>query len=370
MGETGWKSKEIEAGVEAKRADLFGEEKATNAAAWDEGAAEGVNMEPKRGGGRHPCSDLAVRGTNDDASASKASCVARGYLKDPFAQHFVRRVVPRPPLINRGYFARVHLLQRIVRAFLDQDKREKGRKQRQVVSLGAGYDTSYFVLQKDGVHVDKYVEVDFHETATKKASVIRGCEDMMRVLGEETQVDANRGRVSSHNYCLLPADLRNIDQLNDVLTEAGVDTTVPTLVLAECVLVYVEPEDSLALMKWAVETFPCNAFLLYDMINGNDPFGQQMIYNLEKRGIPLPGLIASPTADSYRGRLCAAGYARAQAADMNSMYASVDPTERARIERLEILDELEEWQLIMGHYCIAYGINDSEGVLKDIGFDG
>lgn len=26
----------------------------------------------------------------------------------------------------------------------------------------------------------------------------------------------------------------------------------------------------------------------------------------------------------------------------------------SRVERLEIFDELEEWHLIQGHYCIAY----------------
>lgn len=329
-----------------------------------------ANMDPPGERRKHTHADMAVRSTNDDASASKASCVARGYLKDPFAKQFVRRVVMRPPLINRGYFTRVHALQKVVRAFLDRGNCRAGPSQRQVVSIGAGYDTSYFVLQKDGVHVDKYVEVDFHETVARKASIIRGCEDMMQLLGEGTQVDVNRGRVRSQNYCLLPADLRQIDKLNDVLLKAGVDTSIPTLVLAECVLVYVEPEDSLALMKWAVKTFPCNVFLLYDMINGNDPFGQQMIHNLEKRGIPLPGLKASPTADSYRQRLLSAGFASAQAADMNTMYAAVDPAERARIERVEILDELEEWQLIMGHYCIACGINDLNGTLKDIRLDG
>ena len=29
--------------------------------------------------------------------------------------------------------------------------------------------------------------------------------------------------------------------------------------------------------------------------------------------------------------------------------------ELVRISRLELLDEMEEWQLLAGHYCIAWG---------------
>ena len=34
-----------------------------------------------------------------------------------------------------------------------------------------------------------------------------------------------------------------------------------------------------------------------------------------------------------------------------------DSEERKRIEKLEFLDEIEEWQLIMGHYYIALAKN-------------
>ena len=33
----------------------------------------------------------------------------------------------------------------------------------------------------------------------------------------------------------------------------------------------------------------------------------------------------------------------------------IDQKDRARIERLEIFDEFEEWNLMQTHYCIAIG---------------
>jgi tRNA wybutosine-synthesizing protein 4 len=33
----------------------------------------------------------------------------------------------------------------------------------------------------------------------------------------------------------------------------------------------------------------------------------------------------------------------------------LDTAERARIEKLEIFDEFEEWDLLQSHYCLALG---------------
>lgn len=37
-----------------------------------------------------------------------------------------------------------------------------------------------------------------------------------------------------------------------------------------------------------------------------------------------------------------------------------------RIQRLEIFDEFEEWDLIQSHYCIALGIKDEQGALAGL----
>ena len=44
------------------------------------------------------------------------------------------------------------------------------------------------------------------------------------------------------------------------------------------------------------------------------------------------------------------------AVNMTQVYNKhLDATEKARIERLEMFDEFEEWVLLQDHYCIAYG---------------
>ncbi len=40
-----------------------------------------------------------------------------------------------------------------------------------------------------------------------------------------------------------------------------------------------------------------------------------------------------------------------------------------RAERRQIFDEIEEWNLIQEHYCIALGVNDRDGMFSSFGFD-
>ncbi len=54
---------------------------------------------------------------------------------------------------------------------------------------------------------------------------------------------------------------------------------------------------------------------------------------------------------------------------MDTVYRKhLDPRDKARIERLEIFDEFEEWHMIQEHYCITIGVNDHRGLLKGFGF--
>ena len=41
---------------------------------------------------------------------------------------------------------------------------------------------------------------------------------------------------------------------------------------------------------------------------------------------------------------------------MSEIYAKkLDQTEKKRIEKLEIFDEFEEWELLQKHYCLCLG---------------
>ncbi|KAJ7514172.1 hypothetical protein O6H91_23G031400 [Diphasiastrum complanatum] len=305
----------------------------------------------------------AVQATNDDASASKLSCVKKGYILDDFVHFFVKRPIKRAPLINRGYYARWAAIRKLLLQFLDS----VGPKQ--ILSLGAGFDTTYFQLEEEGRGEVKYVELDFLEVTSRKATIIASREQLQKKVESLGTISPERGEIHSKHYMLLPVDLRDINSLEKAFECAQLDISVPTFILSECVLIYLDPDVSRAVVNWAAQKFNTAVFVVYEQYSPEDAFGQQMIKNLESRGCPLLGIHDTPSLEAKRERFTKNGWPRAVALNMDEIYRSeIDPIDRRRIERLEIFDEFEEWHMMQEHYCLAYGIKDATGMFDNFGF--
>lgn len=233
----------------------------------------------------------------------------------------------------------------------------------QVLVLGAGYDTTFFQLAAErALPPDAaFIELDFPEVTAPKAAAIAAAPALREALaagnpgGAAAEVDAAAGVVTSPAYRLFPADLRRLDQVDAALAAANADFAAPTLVIAECVLVYMPPAQSDALLAWLGARLACAAAVVYEQVNLDDAFGCQMATNLAARGCPLLGCV--PSLDAHAARLRDAGFPRAEARSMAAVYAQcLDPGERRRAERLEMFDEFEEWDLMQAHYALAVGV--------------
>ena len=326
-------------------------------------------------------SDAAVIATNDDAFVAKYAAVKRGYFKDMFLSSMFESCAPllsnvnagarsnRPPLINRGTFARVHVVESIVAAFLESTTSQNSDAQ--VVSLGAGYDTLPFRLFARNANNNndrklKYIELDFPSVVAAKmklitssqctsalfSSVVVEADDGIGISAvcKTERADSNDGR-----YFLLPCDLRDIGTVRKAFGASDIDFELPTLFLAECVLMYMKPMHSDALLKFSATAFKgARYFVNYEPINPNDAFGAQMVRNIAARGSPLLGIDAYPDVQSQKQRFVHAGWSDVNASAMlDAFNRTVSRTEQMRLNGVEFLDEFEEWNLIMSHYIIV-----------------
>ena len=131
------------------------------------------------------------------------------------------------------------------------------------------------------------------------------------------------------------------------------------MVFAECLLVYMPPRASSAVIEWFGRRARRAMLVAYEMVGPDDPFGRTMVDNLRRRGCPLLGLRAVPDVAAQEARMLACGWSRAEAIEMLPFFDSVVcEEERRRVCRIAMLDELEEWRLLLSHYCVALAVND------------
>ncbi|KIW05598.1 uncharacterized protein PV09_03470 [Verruconis gallopava] len=313
--------------------------------------------------------DKIVQQTDQDASLSRMSAVALGYLDDPFAKYFVQGEVPkRYPIINRGTYVRSTAIDELVNRFLATDR----DCLKQIISLGAGSDTRYFrIVSRDPSLKLVYHEIDFATNTESKIAAIKRSPDLTRAIhthlqanaDDDLEISSNGASLQSSNYNIHALDLRTLATvaLGDLPKLPKVSPTTPTLLLSECCLIYLPPAAADSVLNVFAnhiisQSTPLGV-VIYEPIRPFDSFGQVMISNLSQRGIVLQTIQKYATLDAQKLRLQASGFVTGQqAADVDFLFNHwLSDEEKERIGRCEMLDELEEWVLLAQHYCIAWG---------------
>jgi len=154
-------------------------------------------------------------------------------------------------------------------------------------------------------------EVDFPAVAAAKAAVIAATPELREALGLTAPPAEPAEAVHTDRYHLVGGDLADLPRVEAALVGAGLKKEyvpmrlrlrlrrsrflkrqrsvpsahrvrrLPTLVISECVLIYLKTPDADAVVHW-VGTFFAHAMLLcYEQIQPSDPFGQMMLQNLQ-----------------------------------------------------------------------------------------
>ena len=276
------------------------------------------------------------------------------------------------------------------------------KNKRQIINLGCGFDTlSVRLISEEHDDLDIF-EVDFEEVVDKKALVCIA-DSIKNVLtsssistpsslsaaaaaavktspltslspiseGKESIISNSRnasptakaralpyrvnGGYKIGKLNLLSVDLRNADDLLAILIEAGLKLDVPTLVLSECVLVYIEKKEADKLCSSLGSALKDAVWVTYDMISPYDAFGKVMANNLRSAGYKVPGFTEFHDLNLQMKRfLDCESWDLATSIKMLDAYEKlINKEEKQRISKLEIFDEIEEWSLLMSHYCLT-----------------
>lgn len=163
-------------------------------------------------------------------------------------------------------------------------------------------------------------------------------------------------------FCCHPLDLRHLPYGKIPLEFQGLRRDVPTLIISECCLCYLDVDTSRDVIKWFMERIPSLGIVLYEPIGISDPFGEMMVANLAARNIRMPSLTSFRTLQDQKSRLLNLGFdgllseAGQEAETIEDIWNRwVPTTEKQRVDGLEGLDEVEEWQMLARHYAVVWG---------------
>lgn len=233
---------------------------------------------------------------------------------------------------------------------------------RQIINIGAGYDTTVFNFAKFYPGAKdlgfKVLEVDLSVVVRKKIKFIRSKAPFLQFCEQNfndfAMDDGPDPKISSDKYSMRSCDLNDLESFRKVLQEEGLDPQAPTLIISECVMVYLEPSSVRGLITFMADTFSQSVFMDYEMFNPFSNFGKIMIKNFKERGVPLVGIDNFKSLPEIQQMYTDCGFDSCRAVDMHTIFTQLLPKhEIQRIRKLEWLDELEEIALIQSHYFIS-----------------
>ncbi|RGP79449.1 leucine carboxyl methyltransferase 1 [Fusarium longipes] len=314
--------------------------------------------------------DSTIQGTDTDASVSRLSAVDLGYLDDPYAQYFVQSsdgpAARRLPIINRDT---------LIDSFLNADQdAESASAPKQIVSLGAGTDTRPFRLFASQARPGLvYHELDFEVVTSKKLRTVQAAPALRNILTNITQLTEHSwsskplgGEYYCHgqdlrNFSLSRASTGNGDDSQATLQEKfeitlpGLRTDIPTLLLSECCLCYLNGAEASDVLDFFTSRIHNLATIIYEPIRPDDAFGKMMVSNLAARRIQMPTLKMYPTPEDQQSRMRTAGFDKVHHMTIEDIWQNwVSPEEKQRVDFLEGLDEVEEWKLLAAHYIVVW----------------
>ena len=110
-------------------------------------------------------------------------------------------------------------------------------------------------------------------------------------------------------FYIHPLDLRTLGG-KEVTDFEGLKTDVPTLIISECCLCYLQVKIAEEVIRWFTNRIKGLGIIIYEPIRVDDAFGQQMVENLAARGVVMPTVQIYKTLNDQQERLLRLGFGK------------------------------------------------------------
>ena len=206
----------------------------------------------------------------------------------------------------------------------------------------------------------RFVDVDSNEVTEHKIKAIKDNHELMSHCGTVHQV--SHSMFNSDRYHAIAQDATRALQLVDKLVKkCQVNKSDPVLFIFECVLLYWNEEARTNLMYTLNKTFEKCNFVVFDLVNTNDKFSSLMQQSLSEHDTPLLGALSTRTLQDWNQQFERSGCKYVKSWLMTEVYQRlIEPSEKARIERIEFLDEVELLTQLFNHYCLVMASNHTQ----------
>ncbi|XP_075591162.1 uncharacterized protein LOC142598083 [Dermatophagoides farinae] len=252
-----------------------------------------------------------IEQTSIEALKAKLSCIYAGYIK-------YQEVAPKLPTINRAYYTRMAAIRNELKNFINT--RSLNNNVLQVVNLGCGLDPLHLYLN---TLVEKYDNTKILLINVDTAKIVELLKVAMKHL-KLTNIDCT----------YVPLHITTNKDLDYIYTKS----------ISEHSLTHQE-----------------SALISFDIFNVQDKFGKAMEHNFSIAGSPI---LAPKEWNSikfvkslFKSFVDKIFEDKVSVITLNDYYQQIDAEERKRIEKLELIDEIEEIQLIENH-AIIISINN------------
>ncbi|KAI8624607.1 leucine carboxyl methyltransferase [Xylariaceae sp. FL1651] len=306
--------------------------------------------------------DDQVMQTNSSSIVSKRSVERIYYPDEPhYFRYFVKKFQRRAPLINRGYFLRLHVIDVAVRRFLDRSS----DKTKVVVNLGCGSDVlpwQCMTRYPDACRYAKFVDIDFPDLMEKKCAIVLNTPELSSVFAPLNPDVSEHVLLKSDMYFQIGCDLRNTAGIEKALSTCLNIPDCIFMFVAEVSITYMETKGANEVIQWASSLGEAEFCLLEQILpDGPDhPFAKTMLSHFEKLKSPLKSVIEYPSLGAQNYRFSLLGWSYVKAQSLWQIWTNnewISASKRQDVDNVEPFDEWEEFILFASHYCVVIARN-------------